>query len=88
MISLGQFGIAVGDPVSSKFRVWLRILVVAGLGMFCTWTFGSELTALRLIDPMTDDLMMLSAVVLFAATGTLLYRKLGNRLQRGDAQSR
>jgi hypothetical protein len=88
MISLGQFGIVIGDPVNSKIRVWLRIFVVAGLGMSCAWLFGSELAALRLIDPMTNRLMMLSAFILLLTTGTLFHRKLGNRLHADDARSR
>jgi len=77
--SLAQFGIVAGDPVNSRFRIWLRIVVVCGLGMFCTWLFGSELVTLRLITPVINDLMILSAAATLLSAAALLYHRLGNR---------
>jgi hypothetical protein len=81
VLSVFQLGIVLGDPISSKFRVWLRVFMVVALCMFIAQVFSSELVTLRLFDT-NDKVLLIGVSAIFSLlTGALLFRKLSNRLK-------
>ena len=82
MFSLAQLGIALGDPVNNRFRIWLRVSIVCGLCIFSTWLFSSELVTLRLITLRAHKSIMLIAVLFSVLIGVSLYRTLRKHCAR------